>query len=1786
LIPTPDPAGGTDALCGRTLGDFVVRERIGQGGFGAVYRAEQVALGRQAVVKVLHARQRGSEGGAQRFLREAKLASKLDHPYAAHIYAFGAEPDGLLWIAMELVRGTPLDQLLATQGRIPLSRFVPLLDKLCEVLSSAHEQGIVHRDIKPANVMVLARAGRLLPKLLDFGIAKLVDDSSPPAPFDASPSASIELLADSSASDNERETVDRSDDSRVTRAGAVLGSPPYMAPEQWANSTQLGPRTDQYALAVLTYEALTGRLPFSGRTLIATARAHAKQPVPPLGEDQPAALDAVLQRAMAKQVDGRFATTIEFATAFRAAAGLMAEPQSLPRLDDPIREATLADAPQPIAQAVAALDAAQNAHQAREAVSEIVAVTARWVGLLALASRSRVGAAGRTDSSVVVESLAILRRRTLGEREWIELAHGLTQPFAAAPDTHPLPELVELLRAGAGPFEPLLERAEAPRMAQATDAESRAFLERELPDLAALLRALGFLCDYALVVPRDTLAERWMGLRRGKRTASPRQAGLRDGEPALLDHDGAPVLALWPLVQCAQPTPGAPEELFLFEGQGRRGARLIARPAGYERTDDSVPTWLRTERLGIAEETADATAQRAPFLGLAAFTAQDAEIYVGREREVDAVLNRLRVQPLVAVVGPSGAGKSSFVHAGVVPSLPQGWSVASLRPGPRPMDGLKARLGRLGVTAADLGAGAESLRRALSAIAGVTLIVVDQFEECFTLCHDDEERRRFIATLVSVARSADDRVRVLLTLRDDFLMRAEQEPAVRERLGQGLQLIGTPSRDDLERMLVEPIRRVGYDFEDRALPSEMVREIADRPGALPLLSFTAAKMWELRDRHFKQLTRKVYSALGGVGGALAQHAEETLAALPADEQRLVREAFRHLVTADGTRAVLRREELIEAMGGGRAPGVVEKLVGARLISIADGDGGNRVEVTHEALLVAWPRLVLWRQEDAQGARMRDQLRAAARQWEDRGRPDGLLWRGDALAELTLWRARHGSGLLSADREFADASARLASRGRRRIRLSVAAIVLSLVAVTAAQIRSNRIAQASAQEARARVAELYEEQGRQALLDDDPERALLYLLESMRGGRDDGALRFLLARALDEVQPLERTWSPHSAPILHAEVSADGKRLLSASATERRIVLSQVDGDGARTFTTVSSPWTAAFTDGDRRVVSYEFDGTVEVFAVDDGRVLARAKAPGASTGNLTGGRPSFAKGRLLAPHGDTLNVFLAADARLERSLVCKAQILGATITPDAGAIAAVTADGRVHAWGADGRPRWEAPLLDGRPLAADVPIRALFSNDGDKLVVGAPSGAIVLHDARTGALLARFDGHASRVSALAFARGGALLISGTTAGELRTWDVPHRRPRSIMLGHRQEVRDLALDETRGLLLSASFDGTTRVWGLDDGDELALLRAHRGSVLGVISDPDRTLTYGADGTIRAWSASLPHRLRRVPLGDLTPIDLVIADRGDLVAVSDALELVRVRPAAQDQLERRALAPGSGRGWRARLSADGLHLAASAADSRAVSVFALEHDLPARRIDEGAGVVGFALSSDGRRLITTLEDGGASLWDLSDGSSRKLGARGPGAVAFDAPGLRVATGARDGVIRVWDVRDGVLLRELHGHGALIAAMVASREGDRLATSALDQTARLWDLRTGALITTLEHDAPAGDVALSSDGVLAATLAGSVGASSGSSVRIWDAHTGRLLASERATDSGDAGIQFAADGRALASASTASIKWWRIPRFEGDVATLSQLVGCAVPYELRDGRAVARPQTRCRP
>jgi len=380
-----------DPLAGRTLGEFLVCGRLAEGGCSTVYLARQPKLSREAVIKVMWTQEAGDLASVHRFLREAHLASRLDHPYVAHLYDFGAEPDGLLWMAMEHVRGTPLDKLLAREGPLPVERFMPLLQRVCEVLHTAHQQGIVHRDIKPANLMVLPRAGQLLPKLLDFGIAKRM--GAPAMPGEAQgprrerddPGARTAAVVPGAAPPGLQ-----------TRLGQVLGSPHYMAPEQWVDASIANAHTDLYALGALAYEALTGQHVFTGDTLLDLARAHALEPVPPLGPGFPSALDAVLARAMAKRASERFSNALEFASAFRAAARRPVDSRANPaREPSPRRARRLRTSRAPARTAENPVDTAPDSTRrpARSTARTSTMNHPRWLKLRVILGRVAVGLA-------------------------------------------------------------------------------------------------------------------------------------------------------------------------------------------------------------------------------------------------------------------------------------------------------------------------------------------------------------------------------------------------------------------------------------------------------------------------------------------------------------------------------------------------------------------------------------------------------------------------------------------------------------------------------------------------------------------------------------------------------------------------------------------------------------------------------------------------------------------------------------------------------------------------------------------------------------------------------------------------------------------------------------------------------------------------------------------------------------------------------------------------------------------------------------------------------------------------------------------------------------------------------------------------------------------------------------------------------------------------------------------------------------------------------------------------
>ncbi|WP_224361853.1 serine/threonine-protein kinase [Hyalangium versicolor] len=532
-----------------------------------------------------------------------------------------------------------------------------------------------------------------------------------------------------------------------------------------------------------------------------------------------------------------------------------------------------------------------------------------------------------------------------------------------------------------------------------------------------------------------------------------------------------------------------------------------------ERFPDAPALLRALEPFLPGRYTRELRVDESPYAGLSSFQEADADRFFGRSREIAALVSRLRDRPLMAVVGPSGAGKSSFVRAGLVPVLKrsgEAWETHVVRPGRDPLGALVHLLAPLVTSSSSLNDElrehhklAERLRQEPGIVGSVlrgrarrqrqrVLLFVDQFEELYTLVPDAQERRAFTACLTGLADDATSPIRVVLSLRSDFLDRVPEDERFMTELNQGLFFLAMPQREGLQDALVQPAEMAGYRFETPDMVESMLQHLESTQGALPLLQFAATQLWDRREQARKLFTEQSYRAMGGIAGALASHADSVLHGLSPQGHALARAIFLRLVTPERTRALVTLEELHGlSQDTHELQRVTDQLVQARLLVVQTGGGatGATVELVHESLIQGWPTLKHWLDESQEDSAFLEQLRNAARQWQAKRRDGGLLWRGEMVEEARRFQRRYRGELPKLQQDFLKAVFAQAERAAHRRRsLAVGAIVFLslLVAASAVAVAVIRKEQRTSEEnarraqASAEVAVLAEGQARQSL----------------------------------------------------------------------------------------------------------------------------------------------------------------------------------------------------------------------------------------------------------------------------------------------------------------------------------------------------------------------------------------------------------------------------------------------------------------------------------------------------------------------------------------------------------------------------------------------------------------------------------------------------------------------------------------------------------------------------------
>jgi WD40 repeat protein/class 3 adenylate cyclase len=1138
-----------------------------------------------------------------------------------------------------------------------------------------------------------------------------------------------------------------------------------------------------------------------------------------------------------------------------------------------------------------------------------------------------------------------------------------------------------------------------------------------------------------------------------------------------------------------------------------------------------------------------------PYKGLRSFEEADAADYFGREELIEQLVKRLGGTRFLAVVGPSGSGKSSVVRAGLLPAIRRGaipaserWWITDMFPAARPLDGLEAALLRavpdppaslMDQLERDEHGLHRAILRLLPSDATELVLVIDQFEEVFTLVEDESVRVHFLGSLENAVRDPRSRLRVVTTLRADFYDRPLLYRGFAELFKSRVEAVIPLSAEELERAISGPAKRVDVSLEP-GLVAAVLADIAEEPGALPLMQYALTELFERRDG--RTLSLEAYREIGGVSGALGRRAEELYAELDDGGREAAHQLFLRLVTlgegTEDTRRRVPRSEVASLDVDQHAMTAVLDAFGASRQLSFDRDaktGAPTIELAHEAILTAWPRLNRWIDVAREDLRAQRRVAAAARDWVESNRDRSFLLGGSRLEQAEAWRSGSAIALTpeegayldasraERDRQQADEEARAAHerdlerRSVRRLRALVA--VFAVAAVVAASLTIVARDQSSRAERAARVSRTRElAAATLANLDTDPEFGILLAIEAVQTTRTaDGTVLREAEEALHQAVQASRINMrlPGAAAV---EFSRDGSRLATAGNG------SALPGDPVAVRDTKAVVWDAST--GERlltlsghrsRVWDVEFspdgslmatgseDGTAAIWDGETGERLHTLPGHEANSYVFADFSPDGAK--LLTSDGGpgdagTVRLWDTRSGRLEREWSADGGICAIVFSPD-GRLAAGTLCG-----GQLGEALVWDPRTGERVLALEGPpgeplFDIAWSPDGGRLVTAGLVYARVW-DAATGDEVLTVT-HGSVVASAAFGPDGTYVATGGTDGKARVWDTATGSLVHVLsaYGGGSCICDVEFSPNgRHLITGGSEDSL--LW--DIGHQGSREQATVGGddfMNSVTYSPDGSLllTTSSDGVATLWDASSGRAVRTFPDHDAS-WDAAFGPDGRSFVTSG----IQGSPVLWDVTSGGATRVLDVEGWIASVavSPDGTTIATAvgiAGQQTALVLWDASSGERVTTLDEDPGEIDdLEFSPDGTLLAGASATENVTVWELSSGEalrSLSAGDEHTWGVAFSPDGELLAASGPGGTVKVWRVATGELFQSMVGHIGSVSDVAFSPDGQMLATAGEDRTARLWDVSTGReLLMLTGHASGIIEVAFSPDGTRLAT------------------------------------------------------------------------------------------------
>lgn len=1148
-----------------------------------------------------------------------------------------------------------------------------------------------------------------------------------------------------------------------------------------------------------------------------------------------------------------------------------------------------------------------------------------------------------------------------------------------------------------------------------------------------------------------------------------------------------------------------------------------------------------------------------PYKGLHYFDENDAELFFGREALTGLLVDRLVDRSesearFLAIVGASGSGKSSVVRAGLIPALrwrqpSANWPAFLMTPTAHPLEALAACLSResrrrlpVNKLVDELEHSSDCLRKTMQCLTeqdDVTqaLLIVDQFEELFTLSRLDAEKSAFIENLVNAAFQPDETAIIVIVLRADFYAQCARFDSLRKALAQHQEYIGPMTTEELRRAIEEPARCGNWELEP-GLVDLMLHDVGaeaghpPEPGALPLLSQALLSTWQRR--RGRMMTLSGYTASGGVRGAIAETAESVFYDHLEPEQRgIARQIFLRLTELGGgdSTADSRRRASISELASRREDEVVvhavlQTLADSRLIIIDQ----ESAEVAHEALIREWPTLRGWLEEDREGLRLHRRLTEAALEWQAMGQDPEGLYRGVRLAQALEWARSHPEDVNQLENSFLDASQAFAER--------------ETLEREAQRLRELEAARHLAETERKHSEE-------QARSNRNLRQRAMYLAIALGIAGILALVTLVLGQRAVQASSLATSRELAAASVNNLQVDPERSLLLAlksietANTLEARNALHQALPELHSLHVLPAHQGGAvdvAFSPDSARLASIGEDGTAKLWEANSGQLLATLKS---ENSEFSSGVAFSPDGKQLATAWNT-QVIVWEVASGEKMFTLSGESVGTTIgynlavgqisfSPDGKRLAVANMNGVSKVWDL----ATQSELLSLSSGAS--PAKAIaFSPDGDWLATGGDEGIVKVWDSERGEEILNLT-LGGIIHSLAFSPNDARLVAGSEDGGVKIWDVTSGQE-LISLPRMSGLYDINF-LADGKVATAGQDGTVRVWDTVSGQEVLTLAGHVSTVVGVAGSPDgqKIASSGYDGSVRIWDAR-PGRELLTTIGHQGIVwDVVYSPDGTRLAsasVDGRLKLWHAESGAEILTLSRGDNPTDGFTSLA-FSPDGARLAGGSIDGVVSLWNSQSGELQAKLSGHTNMVVGLIFSPDGARLASAAWDGTAKVWDLSSGKAiTTFDGHADNAmltgIAFSPDGERIFTGGDDNFVRMWDASSGQEIRAFSDGEKDIYGVALSPDGKTLAAGFQDGAIGIFDVESGETLHSLSgHAGLILQLAFNQDGTHLAS------ASFDRLAKIWDVATGEELLSLYGNQANVFSVSFSPDGRRLTTA-----------------------------------------------